>query len=30
VTPADPVREAHTATGGEFTSDGRIAAMRLK
>jgi hypothetical protein len=30
VTPADPVREAHTATGGEFTSDGRIAVMRLK
>jgi len=30
VTPADPVREARTATGGEFSSDGRIAVMRLK
>lgn len=30
VTPADPVREAHTATGGEFESDGRIVVMRLK
>ena len=30
VTPPDPVREAHTATGGEFESDGRIVVMRLK
>lgn len=30
VTPAGPVREARTATGGEFTSDGRIVVMRLK
>jgi hypothetical protein len=30
VTPAEPVREAKTATGGEFSSDGRIAVMRLK
>ena len=30
VTPANPLREAHTATGGEFESDGRIAVMRLK
>lgn len=30
VTPADPVREARTATGGDFSSDGRIVAMRLK
>ena len=30
VTPAEPVREARTATGGEFSSDGRIAVMRLK
>jgi hypothetical protein len=30
VTPADPVTSARTATGGEFSSDGRIAAMRLK
>jgi hypothetical protein len=30
VTPANPVREAHTATGGQFESDGRIAVMRLK
>ena len=30
VTPPNAVREAHTATGGEFESDGRIAVMRLK
>jgi hypothetical protein len=30
VTPADPVVSARTATGGEFSSDGRIAVMRLK
>ena len=30
VTPPNPLREAHTATGGEFESDGRIAVMRLK
>jgi hypothetical protein len=30
VTPPDPVISARTATGGEFSSDGRIAVMRLK
>ena len=30
VTPANAIREAHTATGGEFSSDGRIAVMHLK
>ena len=30
VTPADPLTSAKTATGGEFSSDGRIAVMRLK
>ena len=27
--PADPLREAHTATGGSFNSDGRIVVMDL-
>jgi hypothetical protein len=30
VAPADPLREAHTATGGSFHSDGRILVMELK
>ena len=30
VTPPNALHEAHTATGGEFESDGRIAVMRLK
>ncbi len=30
VTPPDPVTEAHTATGGTFTSDGRILVIQLK
>ena len=30
VTPADPLRTAKTATGGEFHSDGRIVVMALK
>ncbi len=30
VTPADPVRTAKTATGGEFHSDGRIVVLELK
>jgi hypothetical protein len=30
VTPSDPMREARTATGGSFHSDGRIVIMALK
>lgn len=30
VTPSNPLREAKTATGGGFSSDGRIAVMELK
>jgi hypothetical protein len=30
VLPADPLTEAHTATGGTFHSDGRILVMQLK
>lgn len=30
VTPSNPMREAHTATGGSFHSDGRILIMALK
>lgn len=30
VTPTDPLREAETATGGTFHSDGRILVMELK
>jgi hypothetical protein len=30
VTPNDPLRTANTATGGSFSSDGRIAVMELK
>ncbi|HEU4634580.1 MAG TPA: LssY C-terminal domain-containing protein [Edaphobacter sp.] len=30
VTPANPLRDAKTATGGSFQSDGRIAVMELK
>jgi hypothetical protein len=30
LTPADPLRNAKTATGGEFRSDGRILALVLK
>ncbi len=30
VTPSNPMREAHTATGGSFHSDGRIVIMALK
>ena len=30
VTPPDPLREAQTATGGSFHSDGRILVMELK
>ena len=30
VTPANPLLTAHTATGGEFHSDGRIVVMELK
>ena len=30
VTPTDPLRQARTATGGEFHSDGRIAVMDLR
>jgi hypothetical protein len=30
VTPADPLTEAHTATGGTFHSDGRILVLKLK
>jgi hypothetical protein len=30
VTPSDPLREARTATGGTFQSDGRIVVMALK
>ena len=30
VTPADPVRSAHTATGGSFTTDGRVLVMFLR
>jgi hypothetical protein len=29
LTPADVVREAHTATGGAIQSDGRVVAMVL-
>lgn len=29
-TPLDPVRQAQTATGGSFTSDGRILLMQLR
>jgi hypothetical protein len=29
VTPPEPITEAHTATGGTFTSDGRILVVRL-
>ncbi|HUJ39567.1 MAG TPA: LssY C-terminal domain-containing protein [Candidatus Acidoferrales bacterium] len=28
--PSDPVREAHTATGGSFHSDGRVLVMELR
>jgi hypothetical protein len=30
ITPADPLIEAHTATGGTFHSDGRILVLKLK
>lgn len=30
VTPSDPLKEAHTATGGSFQSDGRIVVMDLR
>jgi hypothetical protein len=30
VTPANPILDAHTATGGSFQSDGRILVMALK
>ncbi len=30
LTPEDPLREGHTATGGSFHSDGRILVMSLK
>lgn len=30
VTPSDPLREARTATGGTFQSDGRILVLRLE
>jgi len=30
VTPDNPLTEARTATGGTFTSDGRIVVMALK
>jgi hypothetical protein len=30
VTPSDPLREAHTATGGSFHSDGQILVIQLK
>ena len=30
VTPADPLKEAHTATGGTFFSDGQILVVQLK
>jgi hypothetical protein len=30
VTPSDPLTTAHTATGGEFHSDGRIVVLVLK
>lgn len=30
VTPASPIHEAHTATGGSFTTDGRILVMLVR
>ena len=30
VTPSDPLKEAHTATGGSFHSDGQILVMQLR
>jgi hypothetical protein len=30
LTPADPLREAHTATGGTFQSDGRVLVITLQ
>jgi hypothetical protein len=30
VTPSNPLKEAHTATGGDFHSDGRIVVMMLR
>ena len=30
ITPANPLREGHTATGGSFSSDGRVLVMQLK
>lgn len=30
VTPTDPLREAHTATGGSFFSDGRVLILQLR
>jgi hypothetical protein len=30
VLPSDPLKEAHTATGGSFTSDGQILVIQLK
>ena len=30
VTPPDPLKEAHTATGGTFVSDGQILVVQLK
>ncbi len=30
VTPSDPVHEARTATGGSFSSDGRILVLLLR
>ena len=30
VTPSDPLKEAHTATGGSFHSDGQILVIQLK
>src|SRR5579884_102668 len=30
VTPSDPLKESHTATGGSFHSDGRIVVMMLR
>jgi hypothetical protein len=30
VMPSDPLKEAHTATGGSFHSDGQILVIQLK
>jgi hypothetical protein len=30
ILPSDPIKEAHTATGGSFHSDGRILVLRLE